>query len=455
MERAWNASIMTDASTAITRLHATLGRRETPETVAAIVRDAIPALRSGSWAERLKRRLGLAPHRRFAWSSMATTFRRPDPVHRQLAKARELALLFMGETLPEGVDAAALDAVAADLNRLIGKTPGKARFDVDRLNGESRRKTGLTLSRRRYDKLFRLAGRLERRARRLRREEEKFDLILVSKAALAPRLSVEDFAGDVPSAGFVAYYAARMKLRSEFTIDGQQRPFDDFAAHLLGRCEKSKSASWWAIAHVLPRADVLARLTDDQKGRLLGQWFDILQTAAERLAEAQGNTDIDMETMIVRRGNDSSTWNLLAGAFNRAREQWIALLESMGADAVLDSMMPGKVLRLMAGDVAAWHRSTGGGVHPDTLVWRRLPPPWSVLRGEAECTRAQIEAACDAERIDPEKSGWSRARARTAIAEFRPTPELVHGVSVNNPYLAAYLRKGGVFSGKGLKYANL
>lgn len=446
---------MTNASTAIVNLHATLGRRDTPESVAEIVRDAIPGLRSGSWAERLKRRLGLAPHRRFGWSSMATSFRRPDPVNRQLDKARELALLFMGETLPEGADAEALDAVAADLNGLIGKTPGKARFDADRLNGEARLKAGLTLSRRRYDKLFRLAGRLERRARCLQREEEKFDLILVSKAALAPRLTVDDFAGNVPSAAFVSYYAARMKLRSEFTIGGQQRPFDDFAALLLGLCEKSESASWWAIAHVFPRADVLARLTDDQKGRLLGQWFDILQVAAERLGEAQAKTNIDMETMIVRRGNDSSTWNLLAGAFNRAREQWIALLESMGTDAMLDSMMPGKVLRLMAGDVAAWHRSTGGGIHPDTLVWRRLPPPWSVLRGEAECSRAHIEVACDAERIDPEKTGWSRARARTAVAEFRPTPELVHGVSVNNPYLAAYLRRAGVFSGKGLKVANL
>ncbi len=446
---------MNDASTAIIKLHATLGRRDTPESVAEIIRDAMPGLRSGSWAERLRRMLGWAPHRRFAWSSMATTFRRPDPVHRQLDKARELALLFMGETLPEGADAAALDAVAADLNRLIGKTPGKARFDADRLDGEARLKAGLTLSRRRYDKLFRLAGRLERRAHRLRREEEKFDLILVSKAALAPRLTVDDFAGDLPAAAFVAYYGARMKLRSEFTIGGQQSPFDEFAAHLLDLCQKSEGTSWWAIAHVFPRSDVLARLTDDQKGRLLGQWFAILQIAAERLGEAQAKTNIDMETMIVRRGNDSSTWNLLAGAFNRARDQWIALLESMGAGAVLDSMMPGKVLRLMAGDVAAWHRSTGGGIHPDTLVWRRLPPPWLVLSGKAQCTRAHIEAACDAERVDPEKSGWSRARARTAVADFRPTPELVHGVAVNNPYLAAYLRKGGVFSGKGLKLTNL
>jgi hypothetical protein len=443
-------------------LHATLSRRDTPEQVGKIVLGALPRLQQASFIDRLRARLGLpvrsrfdlAPHQRFGWSSMASVFRRPDPLDRQLDKARELALLFLGETLPDGADAQALAAVAARLNRLIGKTPGKAGFRDDRLTAGQRRGLGLTLSRRRYDKLFRLVGRLERRAARLGRAEEAFDLILVGQAALSPRLTIGDFNGDLPSAAFVAYYAARMKLRSEFTIQGQQKPFDDFAASLLALCETGAGTSWWAIAHVFPRADVLARLTEAQKGRLLGQWFDILQVAAARLDEVYRHTDVDLESMIVRRGNDSSTWNLLASAFNRARDHWIALLESMEADAVLDSMMPGKVLRLMAGDVAYWHRETGGGVHPDTLVWRRLPHPWAVLNGEATCTRADIEAACSAASLDPAKSGWSRARPRTAIAAFRPTPELVHGVSVSNPYLADYLRRVGAFSGQGLKAAH-
>jgi len=436
-------------------LHRTLARRETPETVAAYARKALPELRKGEWAEQMKRLLGMASHRRFGWSSMPATFQAPQSPRRQLDKARELALLFLGETLPEGAAAAALDSVAAELGRLIGKSPGRSAFATDRLNAEARGAAGLTLSRRRYDKLFRLVGRLERRAQRLQREEEKFDLVLVGKAGLSARLTVEDFGGDLRGAAFVAYYAARMKLRSEFTISGQQRPFDAFAARLLSLCEASPATSWWAIAHVFPRADVLARLTDEQKGRLLGQWFDVLQITAERLAEAHERTDIDLRTMIVRRGNDSSTWNLMAGAFNRARDHWIALLEAMGADAVLETTMPGKALRLMAADVAAWHRSAGEGLHPDTLVWRRLPPPWTVMRGEAVCSRAHIEAACDAAGLDPEKSGWSRARPRTQIADFRPTPELVHGVAVNNPHLATYFRQAGVFSGKSLKPAKL
>jgi hypothetical protein len=91
------------------------------------------------------------------------------------------------------------------------------------------------------------------------------------------------------------------------------------------------------------------------------------------------------------------------------------------------------------------------GIHADTLVWQALPSPWLVLRGEASCTRADIEAACEVHGVDPQKTGWAKARPRTAVAEFRPTPELVHGVAVSNPYLAAYLRRLGVFSGKPLK----
>jgi hypothetical protein len=34
------------------------------------------------------------------------------------------------------------------------------------------------------------------------------------------------------------------------------------------------------------------------------------------------------------------------------------------------------------------------------------------------------------------------------ISKFTPTPELVHGIDVGSPVLAAVFRKAGVFSGK-------
>jgi hypothetical protein len=113
----------------------------------------------------------------------------------------------------------------------------------------------------------------------------------------------------------------------------------------------------------------------------------------------------------------------------------------------LDLMCFGKVLRLMAGDVAAWHLMLGGELEPDTKVWSEVPLPWEVLSGEAVCTRAMVEEICRKHGVDPEKKGWTAAPQKKVV-EFRPTPELVHGVTVSNPQLAAAIKKAGWFSGK-------
>lgn len=436
---------------AIAELFATLRRRETPETVAKLIRDALPPDQAEGLKASLAEVVGQSIRRAFGWSSMPATFHEPVGAERQIAKARELAHLFLGDTLPEGDDPDALDAMIDALDRLIGKSRGRSSFRHDKLDRAGRAGHGLRISRRRYAKLFRLAGRLEVKATRLREEQAKLELVLIGKAALAPRLTIGDLGGDFWTAAFVTYHAARMKLRSEFTISGRQRPFDGLSAALLERCRENPGTRWWAIAHVFPRRDVLDKLSEQERGRLLGIWFDILQVLADRLDAVRARSVIDTDMMVVRRGNDSSTWNMLAGAWNRARDHWIALVEAMGMEALFEAMLPGKVLRLMAGDVAAWHRASGGGIHPDTLVWNALPPPWRVLRGEKTCTRSDIEDACRAHGIDPVKTGWAGARPRAAVAAFRPTPELVHGVAVGNPFLADYLRRRGVFSGKPLK----
>jgi hypothetical protein len=152
--------------------------------------------------------------------------------------------------------------------------------------------------------------------------------------------------------------------------------------------------------------------------------------------------------MIVRKGNDSSTWNALAGAWNKGRDYWLALMQSLGHDMAFERFMPGKVLRLMAADVAHWHQTSGSDLHGDTAVWAALPKPWDVMDGVAACTRAQIAQVCQINAVDPEKTGWTSARPRTTIDTWMPTPELVHGVTVNHPELAYWLRKVGVFSGQ-------
>lgn len=441
---------MNDAD-AIAKLHATLSGRETPETVAGLIGQYLPVGSYGSLARKIRMRVIQSMENRFGWSSMPTTFQAPADADRQIDKARELALLFLDAHLPQGDDPDAIARLVAELNALIGRQPGSGDFRHDRMDRSQRALHGLTLSRRRYDRLFRLIGRLETKLAKIEAEQAKYRLLMVSKAGLAHELTVEQLGDSLPTAAFVAYYAARTKLRSEFTIFGQQRPFDDLAELLLDLCEADDSTNWHAIAQVFPRQDVLARLTDQQKSALLGRWFAILNELADLLEAVWQRSDIDLPSMIVRRGNDSSTWNMFAGAWNTARDHWIALIAALGMDDLLDQMMPGKVMRLMAADVAQWHRSAGGGLHPDTKVWVALPKPWDVLRMEVPCNRVMIEQACAHAGVDAEKSGWSAPRPRTAIARFRPTPELVHGVAVANPQLAVFLKQIGAFSGRPLR----
>jgi hypothetical protein len=105
-------------------------------------------------------------------------------------------------------------------------------------------------------------------------------------------------------------------------------------------------------------------------------------------------------------------------------------------------------MRLMAADVAAWHRESGGDVHPDSAVWAALPPPWDVVTGRAICTRAMVEDACADAGVKPET--WTSVRDREAVA-WAPTPELVHGVTVASGDLGAVLRRSGAFSGKKMR----
>ena len=428
-------------------LHRSLDERHTPEDVAIVVRKL---LATGGAAEPLaaaKTALD-SVGRGWANSSMLRDFHRPSDFAGQFDVAGALFA-----ALPPG-DAADIAAVEAYLERIageIGKTLGQSDFLHDRLNRDARASAGLGhLSRRQYNKRFRLVARMEAKRERVVRERAKRSLALASKSRLASTLGFDDLARDVPTACFVAYYVARANLRSVFTNARQARPFDTVCAALIAVCERRPSeTNWLAIAHALPDAKVLQRLADGEKAALLADYFGLLETAAGLLRETAEAGTFDRATMIVRRGDDSSTWNLAAGAWNKLREGWFQLLFALGLGDAVERCCPGKAMRLMAGDVASWHRGSGGSVHPDTRVWADLPAPWEVLAGEADCTAADVRAACVRHNVDAERSGWvCPPTVERRVEAFAPTPELVHGVAVASPSLARVMRRSGVFSGK-------
>jgi hypothetical protein len=434
-------------------LYLSLSRRLRPEDVAELIRQELSDSLSPNEAGTLDR-AARGAHACDSWgySSMSADFRQPVGLASQVGTARALFPTITAPTGDECEDPAALTPYLASASATIAKEPGRSDFLAHRLNRERRSAAGLgELSKRQYNKRFRLLARMERKLATLEREIRKREYTLVSKSRLASRVTQEDFVSDPNSACFIAYLTARANLRSVFTNGPQDRPYDEIADMLFERCRRSPSANWWAVAHVHPDREVLARLTDEQKGRFLAIWFELLVGIAGLLREVWERSRFDRSSMIVKRGDDSTTWNATAGAWNKAREGWIAVLHALEMDELLDHLCPGKVLRLMAADVAAWHRRSGGGLEPDTGVWAELPAPWEVLDGTAVCARADVEAACWRHGVDPVKKGWTAPRPVRVVAAFRPTPELVHGVEVGHPGLARLLRKMGVFSGKALK----
>jgi len=382
------------------------------------------------------------------WFSMSTDFQRPVDMDRQLSVAEQL---FESPVNFSPDDVMAIRQWIETAESTIGKRFGHSDFKYDRLPKAERLKAGIDISRRQYNKKFRFAARLERKVARLAREQFKRSLTLASNNRLAARISWDDFSADMNTACFIAYYVSRCNLRSLFTNTSQTRPYDEICDVLMRRCDDNHmNANWWAIAHALPMKEVLKHLDDEQKGVLLADYFSLMNDAAQFLKSLWDSNDISSD-MIVKRGNDSTTWNITAGAWNKLRDGWFSLMYDLGLTSAVEQMCPGKVLRLMAGDVAAWHQSCGGDLHPDTSVWQELPRPWDVLSGELPCSKSLVDEKCKKYGIDPIQSGWSAPRPGRQIEKFSPTPELVHGVVVGSPLLASILRKTGVFSGKSSK----
>jgi len=420
-------------------LHQTLSGRVRPEEVVQLILEHHPTL------DRQTREALTRTRNADSYSLMPTVFRDAEPPLKALATFCALT----GKPLPAteaAHDPAILWALLRQVADQYGFThPGSAGRDLDRC-------AELGMTRRRYNKLHRSWRHLTEQTEHYARQVRLTALHRVAKTSFAADIPREALA-DLDTACFVAYYTANLGRRSQFIAGPQARAFDDLAALLLARCEAHpETTGWAAIAHVFPRLDILARVALTERLALLDRVMRVMAETVRFLDEIAHATNIDLETMVVRPGNNSSDWNALAGAFNKARDVWIALVQSLGMDDVFDRFLPGKVLRLMAADVVWWHRATGGTLDQDTAVWAALPKPWDVMANRITCARGMIADVCAAHDIDPEKRGWTAARPRTAVDRWQPTPELVHGVTVNHPELAQWLKRCGVFSGKAVRF---
>ncbi len=427
-------------------LYDALDKRVMPETAARLILDGDGQNFTADELVLLRRAMGARPPWRA--SSMPEDFERPADCRDQLAAA---ARMF-------GVDADGWDPADPAQMRVFvdvaGERLGGWRHDSDwkrdRLPKERRAVLvgeAKLQAKRQYNRHVRVLRNLADKATRTGHAGAARRLILIGRSGFACDIPFERFAADPAAACFIVYYTARKNRRRLFSLSGKENPVDRLAAALLARCERNEQTDWEMIAWVCPQPQILARLTGEQRGALMGRWWAVMRDTAQELRAAWPD-GVNKLSMIVQRGMDSSTWNTMAQAYNAARAGWINCASASGADAMVEPFCPGKVMRLMAADLAWWHQSSGGDVDPDTKVWAALPMPWDVIAGAARCARADVEAACRDMGVSPVARGWTAPRAQGQIAEFTPTPELVHGVEIADPAWAALLRRAGVFSGK-------
>lgn len=432
----------------IEQLHKTLDQRYRPEDVAHMIVD----LMKGHLAIHEIATLSKAANRSlknsvYGYTSMLETFGQAIGAEKQIKKAVEIFKLDEKEN--SGYHhAEGIEAFLKEVSPLIHKEVGENNFKDDRLNKDLRKLAGLDISKRNYNKKWRLLKRIEIRLQKFIHESKKIELQKIAKHGLSHTIDFENFSKDLNSACFIAYFNARSNVRSTFTNQSQERSFDEICEMLFSRCLKNPDiANWEAISYIYSDSKVLQHLSDEQKGKLLGKWTTILNEVSDFLEQLWNENDIYRKTMAVKKGNDSTTWNNTAGAWNKARDNWMNLIYALDMDFVLDDICFGKVMRLMAADVIAWHLSSGGKIDPNTEVWNIVPLPWEVFQEKAFCNREMIIKACKEADLDPEKSGWIAPRTH-GVSQFKPTPELVHGVTVSNPFLAKILRQNKYFSGK-------
>lgn len=438
--------------TTIELLYQTLNERRRPEDIAEMVFELTKdSLTNNEKLLLEKASKGSLSKNIYGYTSMLQTFAEAKGATKQIEKALEIFQL-NPNTKFDYNNQKDIEEFIALVSPIINKSIGKNDFKVDRLNKSQRIENGIDLSKRNYNKKWRLLKRIENKLLKFITESKKVEFQKIAKHGLVHTLDFTNFSSDINTACFIAYYNARCNLRSVFTNESQIRSFDEISEMLLNKCNRKdiqlpNPTNWWAIAHIYTSQEVLSHLTDQEKGLLLGKWTTILQEIAAFLDQIWNENDINRETMVVKKGNDSTTWNNTAGAWNKARDNWMNLIYSLGLDYILEEICFGKTLRLMAADVVAWHFSTNGKLDPNTEVWNKLPLPWEIFQNKVNCNKDLVIKYCVQAGLDPEKSGWIAPRTH-GVAEFTPTPELVHGVAISNPFLATALKRHRFFSGK-------
>ncbi|WP_217925150.1 hypothetical protein [Miltoncostaea oceani] len=427
-----------------TFLEESLGRRAaTPDVARAIVALEIPGL-----PVPLRRELEQLAGSRSDFSfetSMPSDFERVVAADDQL---RTLERLFDGLDVDHtrAGEPSYLEGRLVVALTMLGAPAGASALDALRARAELAR-AGNAPSPGALHKRLRFLRRFEQKIERMRLNTEFRQAQMQAKSRLAHAVGGRDC--DDLTLAFVSYLAARANRRSMFLFGAQSRAFDSISEALHAVMREREGVNWFAVAHVMPTTPVIGRLSVAERGSLIGLFHEQMVVSANRLGVLWSSLPERMrEEMVMVRDVDSSRWNAYAGSFNTMRSAWIAAMRAADLEDALDAYLPGKAARLMASDLVWGYRALGEELHEDTRMFSALPHPWTVIAGEAEQGRNDIIAKATTLSVDALATGWVGPRSPTPIEIARAEPELVHGIAIADPALAARLRRAGAFSGK-------
>lgn len=208
----------------------------------------------------LRRVAGSASRTRWAPTPNAD-FSEPIGGAHQVAAATRLFDLPAAEVDTD--DPAALLAFAGQAGARINAVPSKLDFLEDRLDRAGRAAAGIEISKRQYNRQFRVLRRIAAKASTVDRMLTQRDraalarrgMALVTHAGLTASIGWERFEADPDAACFVAYYTARQK-------SGARKLYDPAADMLFRRCSDRPGTDWWMIAQAYAPPEVLGKLSD-------------------------------------------------------------------------------------------------------------------------------------------------------------------------------------------------
>lgn len=333
---------------------------------------------------------------------------------------RLATLLRQISALPAGsfTDPTRMLSILRSLSPLLGKEFGKNRVQKDRINRVQRAGLGLHFSNQKYNSLFRLLVRLEDEAQKRHWASWDFDYSKAGAYRLTALLTEEEFSYDLWTAAFVSYVAASARSLPLDSAGMDELLSDPTCKMALQRLlRQSDRTDWETVALVFPHPSVTAKLDERQKRHLAERWLGLFREIAESLRSVWKTRDIQIETMLMRSGEDALAWNYRARAWNRLRKPWFELLQRLGIEDEYQEMHFGETVELRAERDLAYQKSINGWMTAEIRIWSELPKPWEVVSGAMTLSYAEIEESCQRHGLDPVKFGWLPSSHWSAVVK--------------------------------------